>query len=355
MKKIIILQLLLSLSLFADITLSSEEEENWQIQTAIGKEVNLIPLGEYIMSVTTPQKLLHTISVPYEAQIVKLNKVNFQRVKKGEPLALLTATKWIEAQRKAIADLIEFIHHEHVAERKTKLCKEEIIAQKECIAADAEVRTDKIKLSASKTLLKAYGASEIMIEKLYKKLIIFPNMQLLSPVNGILLQVNAQSGKSVSPSSAIFVIKIDGKNWLESDLPQEVAKTLKPSQKVVININAKDIQLSVLHISPVLNPRNQTRHTRFSLPKNSELLAGLRTKAKLSIQGKAFVIDKKAVVQDGNYSIVFIKKGSTYKAQRVKIILEDAKSCYISYDETLNAPIVISKTSILLNILKKGE
>jgi len=157
--------------------------------------------------------------------------VNYEKVKKGEQLALLTAPEWIEAQRKAIADTIELMHYENLALRKAKLCKEEIIAQKECVAADAEVKTNKIKLSASKTLLKAYGASDEIIEKLYKDLVILPNMQLLSPVNGTLIQVNIQPGKSISPSSALFVIKIDGDNWLESDLPQNITNKLKSSQK----------------------------------------------------------------------------------------------------------------------------
>ncbi|MCW8895178.1 efflux RND transporter periplasmic adaptor subunit [Sulfurimonas sp.] len=355
MKKIIILQILLSLSLFADITLSAEEEKNWQIKTVVGKEVTHIPLGEYIMKVTTPPKLLHTLSVPYEAQIVNLNRVNFEKVDKGEPLALLTATEWIEAQRKAIADTIELMHHEHLAERKAKLCQEEIIAQKECLVAEAEVKTDKIKLSASKTLLKAYGASESMIKKVYTDLVILPNMQLLSPVKGTLLEVNIQPGKSVSPSSALFVIKVDGENWLESDIPQAVAKNLKSAQEVIITVNGKDIQSKVLNVSPVINPHNQTRYVRFSLPQEANLLSGLRQKVQLNIKEKAFIVNKKAVVQDGDRNLVFIKDGQKYKAQEVNVIAENAESCYLDYNIALNGSIVISSTSIFQNMLKEGE
>ena len=355
MKKFIILPLLISVSLLADITLTQEEEKNWQLKTIVGKEVSHIPMGEYITTVTTPPKLLHTLSVPYEAQIIQLNKVNYQKVRKGEELALLTATDWIEAQRKAIADTIELMHHEHLAERKSKLCKEEIIAQKECLLADAEVKTDKIKLSASKTLLKAYGASDSMIKNVYMDLVILPNMKLLSPVSGTLIQVNIQPGKSVSPSSALFVIKVDGENWLESDLPQVIANNLKSSQEVIFTINGNDILSKVLDISPVINPHNQTRYVRFSLPKEAKLLAGLRQKATLSIKGKAFIVNKKAVVRDGNRSIVFIKKDHTYKALEVKVLAENAESSYLDYNPSLNGAIVISSTSIFQNMLKESE
>jgi len=355
MKKYIILQVLLSVSLLAEISLTPEEEKNWQIQTVRGKEVSNIPIGEYIITVATPPNLLHTLSVPYEAQVVQLEKVSFDKVKKGESLALLTATQWINAQRKAIADTIELMHHEHIAERKSKLCVEGIIAQKECNEADAEVRTDKIKLSASKTLLKAYGASDEMIKTLYKELIIFPNMQLKSPVSGTLLQVNIQPGKSVSPSSALFVIKVDGENWLESNLPLSIAGILKSSQEVLITIDGKDIKSKLLHISPLLDPLSQTRYTRFSLPKSAKLLAGLRTKAKFSIKGKAFLVSKKAVVQERGRTIVFIKKGLVYYEQQVNVISEDQNTCYLEYNTALNEPMVISTTSIFQNMLQKGE
>ena len=355
MKNIIILQLLLSVSLFAEISLTPQEKRNWQIKTVEAKEVSYIPVGEYMTTVTTPPKLLHTLSVPYEAQIIQLNKVNFEKVKKGEPLALLTATEWIEAQRKAIADTIELMHHEHLAERKAKLCEEEIIAQKECLVAEAEVQTDRIKLSASKTLLKAYGASENMIKNVYNDLIILPNMKLLSPVNGTLVQVNIQPGKSVSPSSALFVIKIDGENWIESDLPLNVANNLISSQDIVIKISGKEIQSKVLDISPVINTHNQTRYVRFSLPKESNLLSGLRQKATFSIKRKAFVINKKAVVHNANRDIVFVKKGHKYKALEVNVLAENSQTAYLEYTPELNGLIVISSTSVFQNMLQEED
>ncbi|MFA7500805.1 MAG: efflux RND transporter periplasmic adaptor subunit, partial [Sulfurimonas sp.] len=249
----------------------------------------------------------------------------------------------------------ELIHHEHLAQRNAKLCKEEIIAQKECTKADAEVKSDKIKLLASKTLLKAYGASDSMIETLYEKLTIFPNMELKSPVKGSLLHVNIQPGKSVSPSSALFVIKLDGANWLESNLPRAIASRLNLSKEIVITIDEKDIKSKLLHMSPVLDPFNQTRYARFSLPQDSELLAGLRTKAKISIKERAFLVNKKSVVQDKGRTIVFIKKGQLYRAEEVNVISEDKDTCYLAYNKVLSEPIVIGATSILQNMLQKGD
>jgi len=355
MRKIFTLQILLIVSVFANVTLTLEEQKNWNIKTSSAKEVSYVPLGEYMVDATIPPTLLHTVSLPYEVQVVKLEKVDYERVEKGETLAVITAREWIEAQRKVIADAIELIHHEHFAERKSKLCKEEIIAQKECITAEAEVKTDKIKLVASKALLNAYGANDAMIQKIYSDLTILPNLKLLSPVEGNILQVNIQPGKSISSSSALFVIKVDGQNWLESDLPEKIADQLTLREELIITIEGKVMEANVEHISPIFNHTNQTRHVRFSINKDAEFLAGLRKKALISIKKKAFLIDKKAVVQDEGSSYIFLKKENDFIRKKVDILSEDTKTCYLNYDTALNEQIVINATSILQNMVQEEK
>lgn len=355
MKKMIIAQMLSTLLLMADVTLTPEEEKNWQIQTAAGKEVTHVPLDEYMMRVTTPPKLLHTISLPYEAKVIQLNKANFQSVNKGEVLALLSSPQWIEAQKEAIAAFIKLTHTESEASRKSKLCKEEIIAQKECIAAEAEVKTDKIKLLSSTAVLKSYGATDEMIKTLFQDLAILPNIQLRSAVKGVILQTDIEAGKNVSSSNALFIVKADGEDWLESDIPQTVATALKPSQEVIITINAKEIKSKILLMSPMLNSLNQTRYIRFSLPKEAELLAGLLTKAELSIAKRAFVVDKKAIIQSDKDTMVFIKRGQTYHALKVIVLAENREVCYLDYNAELKEPIAISATSVLQNKLQQAK
>lgn len=354
-KTAILLQALVSISLLGDITLTPQDEKNWQIQTALAQEVTHVPLDEYMMSVTTPPKLLHTISLPYEAHVTRLNKANFESVGKGEILAELSASEWIEAQKEVIADSLELVHNENEAARKSKLCKEEIIAQKECLLADSELNRSKTKLSSSKALLKTYGADDEMIKRLTKDLSVSSTIKLASPIKGVLIEVNIQSGDNISPSNSLFVIKAEGENWLEGDFPQAVADRLKASQEVIITIGKSEIKSKVLLLSPSLNPLNQTRYVRFSLPKEANLLAGLKTKATISIEKKAFLINKNAIIQDGENSVVFIKDAQTYRTLKVAVIAQNRQMCYLEYSPELKKPIAVSATSILQNMLQKGE
>lgn len=96
-------------------------------------------------------------------------------------------------------------------------------------------------------------------------------------------------------------------------------------------------------------------NVRFSLPKEANLLAGLKTKATISIEKKAFLINKNAIIQDGENSVVFIKDAQTYRTLKVTVIAQNRQMCYLEYSTDLQKPIAVSATSILQNMLQKGE
>ncbi len=355
MKKLLILSLIPFLMEAKELTLSQKEINTWGIQQSNAKKASMVPLGSFIVEVTTPPTLIQTISLPFEAQVVSLNAALYQNVKKGDLLAKVTGTEWISAQKAAISDAIELRHHSHTAERKNKLCKEEIIPKKECIAANAELRTDRIKVSASKALLKSFGASDKMIEELFKNLKISPYIPLKSPTNGTIIELNAYPGKSTAPSSALFVIQKKGAFWLESDLPLSKTDMLKESQDVLLKIKDKSYDSKVLQIAPTLNQQNQTRHVRFSLPKESDLLPGLRTNATLILKKEALKVPKKAVIKSEGNHIVFIKNANSFENVSVKILGEDNKNYYIQPSDKLKAPIVTSAVAVLKNMLGNSD
>jgi len=356
MKTNILLLTLLTFSLHAgDIVLTAEQEENWQIQVKAPKSSLKLPLGEFIAKVVTPPSLLHTISLPFEANVKKLNVANYQYVKEGQVLANVTGTEWIATQQKAISDAIEFKHHEHLSERKNMLCKEEIIPQKECTAANAELEADKIKVLASKALLKSYGASDEMIATLFKELKLSQTIPLTSTVSGRIIELHATPGKSTSPEDALFIIQEKGSLWLESDI--EVSRTggLKEGQEVQITLSNHTFDTTILQLSPVINPQNQTRQVRFLVPLDIDVFAGLRTTATITISQESYKIKKNAVIKDGNTQIVFVKTKEGYRSVAVKILTEDDRYYYVETSSELQNKIAVTSLAVLKNMLGEDD
>ena len=352
MKKYLLLLILLTLVTYAKkVQITSEQEKNWEINVEKPQPSNSYPLGDFIAQVVTPPTLLHTISLPFEANVKKVNVAKYQKVNKGDVLAEVTGTKWIEIQQKAIADAIEFRHHHHLTERKNMLCKEDIIPQKECVAANAELETDKIKVAASKALLKSYGASEAMIERLFKELKISSTIKITSSVNGNIIEFNVRPGKSTNPDDALFVIKQQGALWLEANIEAERTIKLKEGEKVRISMAGHSFDTEVLQLSPVINPENQTRQVRFLLPLDAQVSSGLIASAKLTLFADVVKVKKTSVIKEGNTQIVFIKTKEGFVATPVEVLAEGDKHYYIKPSPRLKYDIAVNSIAILKNLL----
>jgi len=350
-KKLIFLTLSTLILNAENIILTPEQVANWQIKVETPQSSDKLPLGEFVTEVVTPPTLLHTISLPFEANVKKLYVANYQYVKKDQVLADVTGTEWISTQQKAISDAIEFKHHEHLAERKNMLCKEEIIPQKECVAANAELEADQIKVSASKALLKSYGASDEMISNLFKDLKLSQTIQLRSTVEGRIVKLHATPGKSTNPTDALFIIQEKGSLWLESAIEATIVENLYEGQKVEIMLGSNTFDTTILQLSPMINPENQTRHIRFLVPADINIFAGLRTSAKITIFQKSLKIIKNAVIKDGDTQIVFVKNKEGYTSVPVEILTEDDRYYFVKPSSMLENKIAVNSLAVLKNIL----
>jgi cobalt-zinc-cadmium efflux system membrane fusion protein len=354
-KQLLLLALLTSVISAKNIQMTPEQEKNWQIKVEAPQNSKRLPLGEFIFEVVTPPSLLHIISLPFEANVKKLNVAKYQKVTKGSVLAEVTGTEWIAIQQKAIADAIEFRHHTHLTERKNMLCKEEIIPQKECVAANAELETDKVKVAASKALLKSYGASDEMIMTLFKDLTLSQTMKIKSSIDGHIVELHASPGKSTSPSDALFIIQEKGSLWLESNLEARLTDNLQEGQKIQISRGNKTFDTTIMQLSPVINPENQTRQIRLSAPSDINIVSGLRTSAQLTIFRNNLRVQKTSVIKQGDTQIVFIKTKEGFTAVPVTILAEDDNYYYLEISDRLQHKIAINSIAILKNMLGDSD
>ena len=354
-KQLLLVALCTSILGAKEIAMTPEQEKNWQIEVEEPKSAKRIPLGEFIFEVVTPPSLLHIISLPFEANVKKLNVAKYQKVSKGSLLAEVTGTEWIAIQQKAIADAIEFRHHTHLTQRKNMLCKEGIIPQKECVAANAELETDKVKVAASKALLQSYGASSEMITKLFKDLKLSSTMKIKSNVDGHIVELHASPGKSTSPSDALFMIQEKGSLWLESNIEAKITENLFEGQKVRISHDNKTFDTSIMQLSPIINPSNQTRQIRLLAPSDQNIVTGLRASAQLTIFKDNLKVKKTSVIKQGETQIVFIKTNEGFTAVPVTILAEDNHYYYLKTTERLNHKIAINSIAILKNMLGDSD
>ena len=337
------------------IKLTKEQQKDWQIETAHPKLANSLVLGEYMGEVVTPPQLFYSISLPFDAQIKKLYVAQFDRVKKGDLIAEVTGRAWIELQKRFLADAIELKHHGHLAERKNRLCKEGIIAKKQCTAANAELSADRVKASASKALLRSYGASKAMIHNLFEKFKISKSISLHSSMAGTIFKLNIHSGSSTTASDTLVVIQKDGALWLEVAVPIEKAMQLKINQSVRVSFFHETFQSKLLLKSPKIDSKNQTQKLRFSLPKKQKFLTGIRGMVKLSITTSSFKVEKKSIISLGDKEILFVETDKGYEPKEVEILGEDKNFYYINANISSTDKIATTSLAILKGMIEEDS
>ncbi len=358
MKQISILFSLMIVSLALEaksLKLTKEQLEDWQIQTTIAEPIEHLPLGRFMAEVVTPPQYLYTISLPFEAQIKSLHVANYDQIKKGQILADVTGNGWIEIQQQFIEDSIELKHHKHLAKRKNRLCKEEIIPKKECMAASAEYRADKIKVASAKALLRGFGADEKHINRLFQQLKITQTIPVRSSVSGKLLELNVRAGETTQPSKSLFVIQKEGALWLEAEILIQSARALKDEEHVTLDFAGEKFESKVLLHAPKINLQNQTQKVRFSLPNSNLFVTGLRDMLTISKSNRALKIPKESVISLGGAEVVFVQNERGFEAVSIKVLGEESRYYFVKTNAELKKPIVKTSVAILKSMMESED
>ena len=356
MKTLLTLLIITQLALDAKvITLNDKQVENWQIKTRQAEVSNNLPLGNYMLEVSTPPYFLRAITLAFDAQVSQLYVAPYQSIDKDAIVADVSSPVWIEAQTDMLSNIISLKEIQTKAYRKNRLCKEGIIPKKECTSINAMKSNAKVKLSASKAVLKAYGADDETIQNIEKKLQITPTLSLHAPVSGIITTLNAQVGKTVSASTPLLVIQEAGRKWLGAFIPQDVIPTLQKHQDITIMIEGKSYPATVINFSPIINRQNQTRHVRFILNDDVDLLSGFRTQATLSIPTKTRKIPKKSIIKSEGDYLLFVKTDKGYEDIKVDILSEDDDFYYVADIPALTNPVVTTSLATLKSLLGEDD
>lgn len=354
MKKILLVLITSSLLLQAgDVVLTKEHETNWQIKTQNAKQSATLPIGSYMAEVVVPSTLEVAVTIPFALQLEQLYKNPYTPITKGEPIAKLGGAAWITLQQEAIGNAVAAKEAQMTANRQNRLCKEGIIAQKECITSNALLKTQNAKLAASKSLLESFGADEKTISTITKSLQMVPSLIISSPVSGQITSLNTAVGKQIDPSTALAVILKEGSLWLQADLPTDSINVLSLDKEVTITIADKSYTCTVFQISPTIHPKNQTREVIFALPKEAKLLKGYRANATIATSQASLVIPKTAVIKQGDDQVVFLKTQTSYKSESIEILGEDKHYYYVKPKPALKEPLATTSLAVLKSMMEE--
>jgi len=184
-------------------------------------------------------------------------------------------------------------------------------------------------IKASKNRLKNLGMSSNQINELKKSRKVTDTIEVLSPQDGYVNQLNITQGMFVKPSNKLISIIDLSELWVKAEVVENKSDWLKVNQPVDIDFVSKDdevIEVLIDYVYPFLNPKSRTVTVRMILDNKNyaykpDMFAHLKiyTGAKDNI----LVIPSEAVIRSGQSNRVMVAIGEgRFEARSVRIGIE---------------------------------
>jgi cobalt-zinc-cadmium efflux system membrane fusion protein len=156
---------------------------------------------------------------------------------------------------------------------------------------------------------------EPALEKLRKSRAVNSLIQVVSSINGRVLQRKVTIGQVVQAAEIVCVVADLSRVWLVADVPEQSAGSLRIGKAVEAEIPAlpnEKITGRLSYVSAVVNPETRTVKTRMDLPNPDRRYkpAMLATISLVDAPERRLIIPPTAVVREGNEDHVFIQRSS---------------------------------------------
>ena len=333
-----------------DVVISEDEQKTWQMQTAQPVLLNELPISSSMGIVTTPPESKQIVSLPMNATIHKVLVSKYATVQNGDILAVASSPEWLSGQQQLLSASIAASSQQSLTNNKNILCKEGVIAQKECIMANSELKIKQAEANIAKSLLSSYGVSSGEISRIINNSSIEPTFEIKSKLSGVITDLNASAGASVPMLSTIF--KVQGKSsvWIESLLSKKAIEMLKVGDEIIVEFGAKKFNSTVLQIASTLEGTSQSVKVLFNVPKEVMLMAGSKDMVKVfKATNTLYQVPKIAVTTIKTKEVVFGKVNGGFRIINLDVVHSDDNFFYIK--NAINVPVAMNNIVILKNLV----
>jgi cobalt-zinc-cadmium efflux system membrane fusion protein len=170
-----------------------------------------------------------------------------EKVRKGQILATYAGPDVIAAQQNYLTAKNNFELYSKEYERQKSLKKENISSDKEFQNTESRYLESKSTLMATKSTMEML---QIDIEALDRG-VISNEIQIVSPIEGIVQEVNINVGRYAEQQSALFEVLNTSKLWLEISVFEKDIQLVKVGQRVTFAPSSEMKKIYEAHVTSV--------------------------------------------------------------------------------------------------------
>jgi len=281
------------------------------VTTALVTEGTILPTTEFIG--TTYFARVSQMATDGEGLVQKVNFEVGDRVKKGDPLALLDSelldTSIIGTRAAFEQNLVKLEKAERDCKRRELLLKDQVLPE-------AEYDTT---LSEKNSLAKH---SIVMESKLNTLLIEKRKKNILAPFDGLVIKKSIEIGEWLSKGGLLAVIADNTRIDILVDVPSTLFDSLKKGKTAAVTIGNRKLTATFLTFIPRGDIATRTFTAKFRLNTADRILEGMEARITLprGSETHGLLVPRDAVVnKNGRYSIFIVDDGNAKKIP-VKVI-----------------------------------
>ena len=309
-----------------------------------------------------PQNLI-SVSAPLGGFVAQTELLQGTKVKKGQILAILQHPDYVQLQQDYVDKKSQLKYLEGEYKRQEELNKENVSSTKVFQRAKSNYISmqAKVKGLEEKLAIININASQLTEKNISRKINIY------SPINGYVSEVNVNIGKYISPNEVMFEI-VDTKHLhVELTVYEKDVVKLKINQMIRFTLPNEDNKerLASIHLigRKIDSDRSVKVHAHLE-SEDTELLPGMYVNAAIELDANKVnaLPEKSIVMSEGKHFIYALKgkQGKDYLFEMLEIQKGVAENGYIeiSFIENVNTEklqVVTQGAFTLLSKMKNTE
>ncbi|HKP63854.1 MAG TPA: efflux RND transporter periplasmic adaptor subunit [Polyangiales bacterium] len=236
--------------------------------------------------------------------------------------------------------------------RQQQLTSEGIGAQRALVEAQAQVGEQRAEVNGLRQQLSVFGSGSS------------GDLKLVSPIEGIVVELLATLGETASADQAAFVVTDPTRVWVRGNVPELEIERVKMGMVVLVRLHAfPDAALSgsVTYIAPALEERTRSLPIRVTLDQpDPRLRSGLVADIELvggARDERVLVVPTDALATLDGQQVVFVPadEPNTFKPQALLLGRRGGAYYEVLAGLKEGQPLVVSGAFTLKSALKSGE
>lgn len=280
------------------------------ITTRVVGESRDLRTGSLPAKVVVPNEQMRVVAAPVGGMIDMLAVAPGSIVKRGQLVARLASPQALELQRDALQAASQSALLQRNLKRDEQLFAEGLIAESRLQASRAAAAQAGTQASERQQGLTLAGIAPGKLGG---------TLALTSPIDGVVLEQDAQLGQRVEASALIYRIAKLSPLWLEIQAPQAMAAGLREGMN--IKLANSDISGKLIAVGRAVDPGSQSILLRASVSKGAEALIPGQV-VEVELPGAASAgqqLPAAAVIRHAGQSFVFVRTATDDKGSRFEV------------------------------------